>query len=174
MLFLTPFVSLALHLGLRPRFWTPSLIVLGFSFVLLGAGEYVRSHSLWFALRNGGVFAFLFFCVSVAIGLVCRIVDRKTYDEAEKREMANAKVWKPHSRVLAVVAVMLGLAMLGLSWSILIGFEIKGTLLATFCFYLAWQYWRSPAGAPSVFGWILRGSSAPSEAQRPQDEQSGR
>jgi len=168
LLVLAPFASLALHLALRPKFWTPSLLLFGCYIGVLGAGEYIHSHSLWFAIRNGVVFAFLLFCISVVIGVVWRAIDHKTYADAERAAMADRKTWRAHSRHVAVIAFAVGLMVFGMSWFLLTGFEIKGSLLAAFCFYLAWGYWRAPGGAPSTLGWILRGNSEES-SQKPSE-----
>lgn len=156
LVFIVPVASLVLHLALKPRFWTPSLIVLGASVLALTTGEYVHSKSLLIAVRNGFVFGALFSFFSVLIGLVVRLLFRREYAEEELRQIHGSR-WRRRNRILAGTAMVFGISVLTLAWAVLKDFEWKGTILAAVCFYMAYKYWRYPVGAPSVRQWIVEG-----------------
>jgi hypothetical protein len=156
LVFVVPLASLALHFALKPKTWTPSLIILAGSILALAVGEYAHSGSLLFAVRNGVAIGFLFFLVSVVIGLVVRLFFWRTYAAGEKRDM-QGPAWRRHSRVLGAVAMVFGVTVLVLGWTVFKDFELKGSILAAVSFYLAYKYWRSPGGAASVSQWLLEG-----------------
>jgi hypothetical protein len=156
LIFVVPIASVVLYLGLKPRFWTPALIVLVGSILALAAGEYVHSNSVMFAVRNGVVFGSLFFFVSVVIGVLVRRFFWRQYGEKEQREM-QGPTWRRRSRVLSAIAMVFGVLVLVLGWGLLENFKLKSAILAAVCFYLAYRYWRSPGGAGSVSEWLLEG-----------------
>jgi hypothetical protein len=70
----------------------------------------------------------------------------------------RTSAWRNRSRILAVAAVAIGLTFLIFGWTVRkYHFELKATLLAAICFYLAYKYWFSPQGAASVSEWLFKG-----------------
>ena len=156
LLLAVPVASLILHLVLKPRFWTPSLIILCICISALSVGEYMHSKSLLIAARNGVVFGLLFFLVSVVIGLVIRLFFLSEYAKREKAEMQTS-AWHHRSRILSVVAMIFGAVILGFGWTVLTDMKLRSSIVAAVAFYLGYRYWRSSRGAASVSQWLMEG-----------------
>src|SRR5437868_5167586 len=87
LIFAVPVASLVLHLAMKPRFWTPCLIVLAISVLALIVGQYVHSKSIFIAIRNGVVFGIFYSFFAVIIGLVVRLFFKREYAEDLQRQM---------------------------------------------------------------------------------------
>src|SRR5688572_7422340 len=80
-----PLASLVLHLVLKPKFWTPSFIILAIAIPAFGvveylpAGEHRPIKPFVYAAASAVFFAVLFFFLSVLIGLIVRLFFRQEY-----------------------------------------------------------------------------------------------